>query len=1437
MTSSDSEIVISNLGTTYSNLKFRGAGAFGQVYRAEHKEHGIVALKFMWQGSIAGLQEVLRNQPSNSSHQSEDSEAATKRFNFEAAILKQLMEHTQSSKLLTGERGIYTPKFLHTDIGTVPKVPILVTEFVQAPFEDVSRMDNPLSEDDATWIIIRFLHLVKYIHENDIDGHKHYLLDAQLQNIRFDRKNRQLRVLDWNGVESLDDGKDKRGYANPAGHDIWWAMAFLFQMLTGVELTAQAARSDTELARRGGQCWGDISAPLKQLMRFLLPVPMGALPNDITAGWLIERLRDPSKIVAQDRPVNEQRMISLLDSLEKDLDGARIQMDSVDDKALPLKYLRRKLLLQSAYANSGIIRQGDLKTLLDVGDKAGVEDRDINSENLAGRFPNGEPPGFAHPYKLLRLELEIRDLFPKNKQLARGTVFTGDEIEALKTIKKKLNSEDWKGQFAYRDKLVLDLMKQEVLTTLGLGVIEYPPFIVFSNLVENIINAHKTDLEYSSKLAILNTKLELANLETIKNVIKDMGEHAQAGYGHDDLVEKFEEYLDRKTPIDPHLALEAAKQFHQNVKLWLIPAEHKEFLNQLSRHILAENLYDRIKTALAVPNRDELHRLHAEALEFKPSVWHPLFFKAFVEGITEKVDPDDQALESLIAFAEVFKSTVQGETLQKLDTWYELAQSIRSLDEERKKLENKELPAFVDDNTVTTCREITKEAEALQSTIEEIQKNIGGMSSKQIGKVKDIKEKIHAYIGKLPSRELLETCEAFIAPYNELKAVGVNKWSKEMENLVESVEDKYEKLKEEAGKYNLELEYKHVLEEAQKRISEHQKRNRTRTTVAAGIAGFVLVIVAILLVVSQEHNRVAVVQQTQVVLDRTNAIETKTQRAFQSNLTNTAHAQIATQVAATAQTGTAVAVASFTKTPTPTPTLTPSSTDTQTPTPTPTLTPTHSATPTMAPVSFMLQMPIFDSASKTYSTGVVAVVSERLVVRYRFRLLAGDGSKLDEQVTIPPTQETTLKVPVDRNLGDQAFVVEAIAEDAGGKALYRQRQAVSWIQTPTPTPTPTPIVSGVARVDQFTISAPDGKPLAFLVPDLEYGTSCQVKIWPLDNPNPESVGKEVFRNFLGIAGDSVEITVGSFDFEVTEKIEIALYHLKSDGTNSEMVFLSRYQQPIAFEVPISGYYNIGIRSAESGEINLRVIGKNVMMIDFVGKLDNTFNIVEQFDASNTAQRYRFFGADTDEIWLGYKIDPLPTGAQSIVLRLTNPDGKEQEYILSGSESELKLPKLIVTGYYTFAVDALAVVQDSAGFGEKIVVNLRLKAALLNTGMRFAQTKANEDQSAWNLPNGMPHTSNVVRYGFNSDLLRAISTLKAKAPESTDPEENQFIGSVAPNVSLLVYDSEVYLDSEGVYWRLVRDANTLRLKGWASSKFTFYLSRPIPAPQYSPTPKP
>jgi hypothetical protein len=264
-------------------IKPLGSGTYGKTFLARVVTDGDassgslkdkqIVLKFFWVGSIESLQDAL-NSPQRQDFL-DDHQSYKAQFDTENVVVPDLERITDS---LT--RKPLIPAFYGMVRDDSRNLTAIAMEYVQLTdirkwlreAETKRPVDRPLlNERVAIHITIQFLQLLDSIHQK-----RRFLKDAQFQNIWVnqlvdDPINLQMRILDWNGTLPFEAGIE---YEHAAGHDIWRALSYLFQMLTGNPL--DNPMPPVALDTYGDTCWQrGVSYRLKAFLKFFLSRPLG----------------------------------------------------------------------------------------------------------------------------------------------------------------------------------------------------------------------------------------------------------------------------------------------------------------------------------------------------------------------------------------------------------------------------------------------------------------------------------------------------------------------------------------------------------------------------------------------------------------------------------------------------------------------------------------------------------------------------------------------------------------------------------------------------------------------------------------------------------------------------------------------------------------------------------------------------------------------------------------------------------------------------------------------------------------------------------------------------------------------------------------------------------------------------------------------------------
>jgi serine/threonine protein kinase/cytochrome c556 len=974
-----------------------GAGAFGVVYRGQHREHGTVALKFLWSASQSPdqLTRYLKQTSSTSAPRVTPESLAA--FEREIDLLQALQNYTQR-ELPADERGQYTPRFY--EAGEWNGVPFFAMEFVDGSryrsAETLRRAPLGSPQDwevQVTWMVTRYLRLVNYLHTQK----QWFLQDSQLQNIRYNAeyaniKEDCLRILDWNGTRTFNEGRELYGYLTPHSHDLWMACAFAFTMLSGVPLERTQRLSESVLNRLGGERWQAVSAARRAVISKVLSVPVGNLPNSFTAEQLIRYLNEPQEIAVRDAEL--EQVIALIEPLmsansDQELEialgraiGSPVAANDAHNSRLSLSQLRYKLLLEHGFRNRGgsLSEQRELKdaarswvaTLRNVSDR--VEQRQVanieSDESLKHRAFSTLREDF-----LREMRMRVRLAALPERLDGRDRYDLSDAQEAAFRELINLATERWQDEL-YRQKVIEDVLGEASFADLGQTAAETPE-----------TRLRETFKRFQERRAALEAYQE--SLERALRALREAPENMQSA---------IRSLLDECAKRDPtHLGLLKALSDIYGEWRRATDAGQTEYCIRLAESI--EPLRLALDAELIDRNEAFFEQLE-QARELRDGV------RQFVELLSKATKADEERLDQ--AWQTLLNRFADG-----ADRAYLSAQIL------------KQLNALLQENRVTAAAyrfakkalgDAFGDAQALERFLSQMQ-----ASKREEARAAVLRE------GKSPKgiREIVKTAEDYdvqqvlsnddVALHAELEKLNqefaafeaeyqprieqaaqaeraerfaefkphLTTFEREISNFRERLQQVCERFHSDVNA--LEIPFLRQIDErvrdAEKQAKtwrdklseiERKKRNRIVALVSSAAAVVLIFLAVALIFISSEQRAAAEQTSTAVVLNPSLTAAVRaldfqaTETAFalierESNLTRTVVAEIRDQTA-TVEMRTTIALSltptpmpTFTWTPTPTPTPTSTSTPTPTPmptftwTPTPTPTPTSTSTPTPTP--------------------------------------------------------------------------------------------------------------------------------------------------------------------------------------------------------------------------------------------------------------------------------------------------------------------------------------------------------------------------------------------------------------------------------------------------------------------------------------------------------
>jgi serine/threonine protein kinase len=956
-----------------------GAGAFGVVYKGRHPRHGTVALKFLWSADRSPDQLTRYLKRTSAVRVTDESQAA---FEREIELLQALQNYTQN-ELPADERGQYTPRFYEASEWN--GVRFFAMEFVDGNVyrsAETLRQAPPDSPRDwevqVTWIVTRYLRLVGYLHTRK----QWFLQDSQLQNIRYNAnytniKEDCLRILDWNGTRTFDEGRALYGYLTPHSHDLWMACAFAFTMLSGTPLERTQYLSEAVLSRLGGQRWQAVSAERRAVISKVLSVPIGNLPASFTAEKLIEYLNEPQKMTGVIRDAELEKIIALIERLATANSDQQLEIalgeaiaspvvaGDTHNERLSLSQLRYKLLLEHSFSNRGgsLSEQKALKdaakswiaTFRNISDQ--VEQRQVASiesdESLRHPAFSALREDFLHEMRLrvkraaLPERLDGRDRY--------------DLSEAQESAFRELidfAAERWQNNL-YRQKVIEEVLGEASLADLGQIAADTPE----KRLQETFKRFQKRrtalrDYQEALRLELRTLRETPENMRTtitalLNECIRRDPTHPALLKALSDIYGEWRRATDAKKTeycihmaesIEPlRLALDAelidrSQSFFEQLRQALnLRDSTREFMELLSKATDADE--EQLEQAWqALRNRfgdgaDRVYlsdqiikRLDALLKEKRVTPAAYRFSKKALSDVFS--DEQKQALEQFISQVQASKREEVRATILRE------GESPEAIQEAVKVAESYDVQQVLSNDDVALHAELEKLNKEFKDFDDQLQSDKQAANSADKPRLIAFEKKLNAFKDRLQ-----QVSERFHSDVNALEIPFLRQMDERVRDAEKQAKTWRDKLSE----------------------IERKKRNRIVALVSSAAAVVLIFLAVALIFISSEQRAAAEQTSTAVVLNPslTAAVRaldfqaTETAFAFierESNLTRTVVAEIRDQTA-TVEMRTIIALSfaptrTFTPSHTPTPTFTPSNTFAPTLTPTRTPTPTFTPTPT-----------------------------------------------------------------------------------------------------------------------------------------------------------------------------------------------------------------------------------------------------------------------------------------------------------------------------------------------------------------------------------------------------------------------------------------------------------------------------------------------------------
>ncbi|MDW8299970.1 MAG: hypothetical protein RML95_11615 [Anaerolineae bacterium] len=1356
----------------YAIESMLGAGAFGVVYKAQHREFGTVALKFLWAASQSPdrLTYHLR-EPMSALPQPEPE--SLKAFDQEIALMMALERHTLQD-IPEPERGLYTPRFCEQ--GEWHSVKFLAMEFVESSryrsAETLRRQPPshmPDWEREVIWIVTRYLYLVSYLHQNGM-----FLQDSQLQNIRYnvnftDVKKDCLRILDWNGTRTFEEGRRLYGYLQPHSHDLWMACAFAFAMLSGVTLERTQHLSARKLDELGGERWRAVSAGRREVISQVLSVPIGNLPASFTATELIKYLNKPEQMPRQVRDADHDRIIRLIDQLasadEEELGralGAAHRSDSMlkeaYDASLSLDQLRYRILLAQMYRNRGdnLAEMAELEAAArewltvfrNLSEDLSPDDVERFERNLP-RHPAFEVlrEDFLREARLYALRADLPKRLDGSGHYDLTTTHENNFRKLLGIAK-----EHWRHE-TYRQKVIEHLLGEEGLSGLGRQADEAPERRLektFKRLQERI----QTLDEYQKTL-----ERELANLKNapsnVRSALNDLADQCvKRDPAHPALIEHLRQVYNEWRSASRAETTEYCIRLAENIgrlRLALdaeLVGRHQSFFEQLRSAISLRDMTRQFTEQLtsSTASEEQLDQSWQALLEQFSDGADRAYIIAQVLGQLEKVEQVSVAAYRFCK--QTLRENLPESSRQTLDKSLEDLHKRKRKEAQQAVLSDGKSPEKIEKivesvRSYDVDRVLSKDDQALLAELKAFYRDENGFQV--------FEEHYQNY------KKLIEPNEGDRSKPHEIRA-HIRAFQQKMSLLQERFNQLIARFtfeKERSLEIPLLRDVDKVLRDAQSDIGRWQaeikaveKRQRNLIAFVSTAAAVIFAATAIVASLASAANQQRAVEETriaqQTAIERERKAQqfaaeqtatavvlnpsltaaalaldaqfTATAQALNAQATETALAQAEriANLTATGDARTQIAqktIIALSATPTPTPTLTPTFTPTDTPTPTPSSTPTDTPTPTFTP-------------------------------------------------------------------------------------------------TATPTPTIVPISSaGLDRLSVAFEASVSGRKTTFQVfrvPQIEYGDRRTLQLTPTSEQGLE---------FIGLKDDVVWLEVA----QPVQNVTLAIYRLDNRepaGRVGEPFFLDA-QGAQKFTVPEDGRYQLVLKSEGfAGELTF-TLHADVRFFDFGTEQKTTL------DAQNPVQRYRFFASKGDEIKIAF--ESLSPEFERLSIRLAEQTGEPVEartptpvpldLSRESSTSAILESTILSTGYHTFVLNAA---EHFRQFPQSAPIEVSFKAELHKHQARSYLTNSNF--SFRTLPEDL-------RWINGTQVAPSVSFLVSTLQTASDQPKVALLNVVETNNdNFQGYNS----------WHLLRDKQTLRLRGWAK---VIEVTLDPSSPTRTPTPMP
>lgn len=278
----------------YTLTSYEGAGAFASVWRAKKgNSDPDWVLKFFWTGTDRALEAFLRGEAGGNEAYDADLRRPERaqqeaQFDTERNMLELIRQQyppddhegddTHPSNWVPGipdDPASREGRFSPPESGG-REIRYVVNRFVPlTTIQNLTDGGTLLDEPAALEITRRHLILVDVLHAKN-----RYLADTKYENYWVDPNSLQggtviSKMMDWNGSLSYQD----KLVEYPVHYDMWKALAFLFTMMTGIEIHKRnVSYTAAQLAAMAGPLWqAKMSLNTRFWMSRILSAPPGSL--------------------------------------------------------------------------------------------------------------------------------------------------------------------------------------------------------------------------------------------------------------------------------------------------------------------------------------------------------------------------------------------------------------------------------------------------------------------------------------------------------------------------------------------------------------------------------------------------------------------------------------------------------------------------------------------------------------------------------------------------------------------------------------------------------------------------------------------------------------------------------------------------------------------------------------------------------------------------------------------------------------------------------------------------------------------------------------------------------------------------------------------------------------------------------------------------------